>query len=207
MESLFAVTAALVALYSFYIYHFSKQREIRLFGVGFLFISLAYVFKVFLNMFVLSEVSGGLLRASLEQLSQIGLIAAYANILFFMMGLVTLAYMSFKRRSLRLYALLTALSLVPLIFSADRVNLFMVISALLLALLCAHYFKEYFIGKNKRTLSMLVAFSLLLASNIWTFIASESYYLAFVIGLFIELAAYLLIMMNLFLTIRRAPYA
>lgn len=207
MEFLFAFTAALVALYSFYIYHISQQRESRLFGSGFLLISISYLIKVALNMFVLTEIKSGLLGISLEHLSTVGRVAAYANLLLFMIGLITLVYLTFRAKGIRLYALLVALALVPLIFSTDRINLFIIISSMLLALLCIHYLREYDRTKNKRTLSVLIAFTLLLLSNIWTFIAAENYYLTFVIGLFMELAAYLLIMMSLFLTIRRTSHA
>ncbi|MDO8460114.1 MAG: hypothetical protein Q7S74_03325 [Nanoarchaeota archaeon] len=203
MEFLFAIATLIVALYSFAIYRLSLQRESKWFGIGFLMIAISYFIKAILNSFLLNEIKEGLRGIALEELNMIGLIGAYSHIILFTIGLVTLAYTTFKFPSWRLYILLIVTSLLTITISYNKVLAFHLVSGLFLLFISVYYINEYVKNKNSKTALVMLSFVLLFLSGLD--IDSINFYSAFVISHFIEFGAYLLIMISLFLTIRKRP--
>lgn len=202
LEVLFAVAAGIIAYYSFKVYKLSNQRTSLLFTFGFFFIALSYLIKSAVILFLLGEAKEGIRELSFQGLTLIGEVGFYANILLFILGLVTLTYMTTKKKNFLLYALLTALSFLVVLHNVDAIFLFNILSTLFLLYLCIHYGMEYSENQNKKTLLVLIAFVFLLLSGLG-FVVAYDYYLNFVIGHMFELAAYILIIASLVLTIRK----
>jgi len=201
LEVLFALVSGIVAAYSYRIYLLSYGRNSRLFTIGFSLISLSYILKAFLNLFVLSEVKEGLKALSIDNLNLLGLIGTYAHIILFTTGLVTVAYMTFDIKSWRVYSLMLATNLIVLILSSDEARAFNMLSTLLILYICIHYGVEFKENKRIRTLLLFLSFVLLLFSGVG-FIIAENYYLNYVIGHILELGAYVIILISLVLTIK-----
>lgn len=201
LKLVFAAVAFFVALYAYRINYIIKSREIRLWMVSFLLISVSYLVKAYINLFMLSEVKAGLRALTIEGLNTVGLIGTYAHIILFTAGLITLAYITFKVKSVRIYSLMLALSIAVLVLSPNKAMVFNLLSSLLVLYVCVHYALEYWKTKNRKTLLILIAFIALFWSGIG-FAFAPNYYFNYVIGHFLEMVSYLLIAVSLLLTRR-----
>jgi hypothetical protein len=202
LEILFAVVSFIVSWYAFKLYKLSEQREIRLFSISFALISLSYVIKSILMLFVLSNVESGMRALNIGKLQMIGIVSVYAHIALFTLGIVTLAYMTLKKENCKAYLLLVSLTFFGIILGKDHLYAFSVISSVILLYITLNYLFEYLHNKNNKTLLIFTAFAFLFISGAG-FALAPSYYLNFVFGHLIELASYLLIILSLILTIRR----
>lgn len=198
LEIIFAIVAAFVSSYAYKIYSLTYQKRSLLLSQGFAFISIAYIIKALLNAFVLSEVRDGFISFSIDKLNLVGLVGAYAHILLFITGLVTLAYMTFNVESRRAYSLILITNFVVLVMSADKGRSFNLLSSILILYICFHCGLEYINNKNGKTLLFFLAFIFLLFSGAG-FLIAGNYYLIYVIGHALELAAYILILSGLIL--------
>lgn len=202
MEIIFALVSLIVSYFSLKIYALSGQREPRLFGISFSVISISYIIWGALNFFVLKELNQGFSVLTLEKLTTLGASGIYAHILLYTIGLTTLAYMTFRIKSKRVYSLLLTLSLLVIVFSANKFNSFYILSSILLLLISFHYVSEYNKRKNPKTLLVLIAFIFLLLSSIGLAFSSQSY-IYYIIGHLFELVAYVIILISLVLTIKK----
>src|SRR3989338_6741436 len=109
LEIVFAIITFAVAMYSFRIYRLSGQRDSRLFGTSFLLISVSYSLWAILNGFAVSQLESARTILEIERANIWRYFGAYAHIFFFLGGLTTIAYMTFKDKSAKLYSLLVLL--------------------------------------------------------------------------------------------------
>ena len=197
MELLFAFVTALVAYYSLKISSIADQREPGIFGMGFLLIAFSYIIKALVNLFVLTNIEHA--RAlSLANLDTIGLIGVYAHIFLFTAGLVTIAYITLKVKSVRVYTMLLLLSIGTIIFNDEKALAFNLISSFLLVFITINYVIEYTRNKNAKTALVAIAFFGLLLSGLG-FIIAPTFYGNYVLDQSIEFVAYILIAISLVL--------
>lgn len=203
LELAFAVITLIVGIYAFKIYKLSGQGQSKLFGIAFLFISVSYFIQSFLNFAIISKIDENICAAlkinSVNVLNSIGL---YAYALFFITGLLTLAYMTLGVKSAKIYSLSIIIIILSLLFTPNELYLFYFLSSVLLAYIFAHYFVNYLNNKKLNTLLVLIAFAFLLFGNIH-FIFSVNHSMYYVIGHFLELIAYMLILVNLVLVVKK----
>ena len=202
-ELIFALITFFIGLYSFKIYKLTGQKQSQLFCFSFLFISLAYILQSFLNFALLYEINEQVVSfLQLKEISTLVAIELYTYIIFYMIGLITLTYMTLKIKSKRVYSLLILLTLTSLIISSNKLLLFGVISSILLAYICIHYVTNYLAHKQRKTLLVAIAFALLFLSTIH-FNFSINHYYPYFGGHILALFAYSLLLTNLLLVIKR----
>ena len=141
LELAFAVITLIVGIYAFKVYKLSGQRQSKLFGIAFLFISVSYFIQSFLNFAIISKLNEKICTAlkinSVDVLNSIGL---YAYMLFFITGLITLVYMTLRFKSVKTYSLSLIIIILSLLFTSNSLHLFYLLSSILLIYIFIHYF-------------------------------------------------------------------
>ena len=201
-ELLFSFIGALVAIYSLKLYNVTKEKELKYFGIGFSFISLSYFIWSMINSFLLDKLTDGVQVLSLQEFVTIGSLGIYIYMLLFIVGLATLTYTALKVNNGKVYSLLIIISILIVILSDNKALSFQLLSSIFLIFLIMHYYSQFNKDKNYKRVIILVAFILLLLSRT-QFILSTSQYIYYVIGHFLELIAYSLILLRLVLIIRK----
>jgi hypothetical protein len=198
MQLVFAIITLTLSIYAFRLYKLSNQRPLRLFASSFLFISLAYLAESTLNFLALSKLDDQIsLAMKLFSFHVIETIGFHFRIILFTIGLVVLAYMTLRVKSVKTLSLLLIVALLALLFTENPLFLYHLLSSVLLVYISLHYLFHYLEHKRANTLMMVFAFTLILLSNI-QFIFSVNYNaVCYAVGYFLELAAYLLILINL----------
>ena len=203
LELAFAIITLVVSFYAFKIYKLSGQRQSKLFGTAFLFISISYFIQSFLNFFRISVLDENICEAlKIVSVNFLNTTGIYTHIIFFGIGLITLTYMTLRIKNAKTYSLLAILFLLSILFSSNTLFLFYLLSSILLIYIVTHYLINYLKNKQTKTLLVLVAFAFLLFGSIH-FIFSVNHGLYYVIGHFLELIAYLLILINLILVVKK----
>jgi len=201
IELLFFIVAGLVSLYSFKIYNLSYQRKSKIFGIGFLLISISYLIRAIITIFLFTRLEEGVRGVALENLTVIGTLGVYIHMILFTLGLITILYTTFKTKCWQVYSLIAIIDLLLLKLSANKTISFYAFSAILIFYICIHYTKEYIKYKNGKTALIFIAFILLLLSTIKPILSNT--YNTYVISDIMELGAYLLISVSLFLTFKK----
>lgn len=196
LEFMFSIVTLLVGIYSLKVYHISKNKDIKTFGIGFLLISLSYIIWLFLNFFSLIEINEGTKVLELKEAFNIINIGAYAHIFLFIIGLITLIYATLKFKDYKTFLLLSIVSIFSIIFSTNKSLLFYIISAIFLLYLAIHYLNEYRIKNNSRLAITFSAFTLLFVGSI-EIIRSKLNIINYAVGHFLILIAYILILINI----------
>lgn len=201
-ELAFAVITLMVGLFAFKIYKLSQQKSAKLFGVSFIFISLHYFLQSILNFSTLTKINQNICDImKMNDLNSLNIMGAYSHMFFFLIGLATLAYMTLKINSKTTYALLLTLPLASIIFATNKLYVFYVMASIFLIFISIHYLKNYLKNRQFRTLFILIAFIFLLSGNLH-FLISVNHGIYYVIGHFIELIAYILILLNFILVLK-----
>jgi hypothetical protein len=199
LEGLFTIVSFVVALFAFKIYKETSERSVKLFGTAFLLIAVSYTIQTVLNLFIFIRTSQSLNEfmhiSSLHVIHNLGMIT---HILFMTIGLVVLAYMTFKICNSRVFWLLLVLALAGIFLSLTPLFSFYLFSSILLIFISGHFLKTFWRKKQPKTLLVAVAFLLLLFGSIHFFI-SENHRTLYAVGHILELCAYILIMVNLYL--------
>ncbi len=197
LEFIFFIVSLTVAITAYDVYKLTGQRQPKLFSLAFLLISLSYVIRAVVNIFILSELAEQpTLLSELRDAIVLNNLGIYINLLFFISGLLVLVYLSLKSHSKKLFALLFLTTLLGITFSANRIALFYLLSTLFLVYIVNHYWINYRKRKTKRTLFILVAFTSLLLSTLF-FIFSTENEVFYILGHIFELMAYAIILYNL----------
>lgn len=203
LELIFAIITLIVSIYAFKVYRLSQERQSKLFGIAFSFISASYFIWSIINFNILERIEHSIpTYVNISNINNLITIGVYIHILLFITGLTTLAYMTLKIKSPKMYSLLLIITLVSLSFNSNVIFLFYLLSSILLIYIVLHYLTNYINHKQARTLLVLIAFILILFSTIH-FIFSVNHALYYIIGHFIELIAYLLILTNLILVTKK----
>lgn len=195
LEAAFAVISLVISVFAFKIHKLSGQRQVRLLGLSFLFISLSYFIQSIFNYFIISRSN---------QIILFDFLGVYAHMIFMTAGLVTLVYMTFKIEKLRLILFLALTSFFTIFLSRTVLYSFYVMSTFYLAFISWHFIKNYLDNKQAKTLLTASAFILLFFGSAH-FILAVDHQLFYVLGHLLELFAYLLILLNLYLVIKGDP--
>ncbi len=201
MELLFFIVGGLVSLYSFKIYKLSYQRESKIFGVGFLLISVSYLLRALITLFLFTKLEEGVRGIALDNLNLIGTLGVSIYMALFTIGLITVLYTTFKIKCWQIYSLLVLISLLIFKLCGNKTLSFYAFSTILLFYICIHYAKEYIKYYNGKTALVFIAFTLLLLSTMGPIFSNT--YNAYIISDIMELGAYLLITISLFWTIKK----
>ena len=202
-ELSFAVISLVIALFALKIYKATDQRPAKLLSLAFFSISSAYIVQTIFNFLIIKNLDddvGGMINlSSAAVLDTIGL---YFHIFFMVIGLVILLYMALKLKSTRVFWILLAISFTALIFSREPIIAYYFISALYLAVISWHYIENFLSNKQTKTLLIAIAFIFLFIGS-FHFFLSVNHNLFIVIGHFLELAAYILILINFYLVLKK----
>jgi hypothetical protein len=203
MELIFAVITLLVCLYSFKIYKLAEQRQSKIFGISFLLISLSYFVRFIISTIMAFKLNTSFLNPNvLYNLNYLSNIGIYVYMLLFIAGLLTLAYMTFKTKNFEVYILLLITIILAIVFSFNAFYVFYILFYILLAFILVYYIQNYIKSKNKKTFIVLIAFGLLFLSSIYFMIPGNNI-IYYMISHFFELMAYLLILTDLIIIIKK----
>jgi len=218
MQIVFAIVALLVSYFSFNIYKISRQREIKLFGISFLLISISYIIWAMIHSAIVFPSIIKIAQLATTNISKLGGIGMLAHVMVFISGLITLTYTALKIKSGKIYYLILTLGMISLIAplitmliifepveSSSLYNLLItsrILSIFFLTFITYSYLEEYTKNRNKKTLLVGTAFFLMLLSNA-DFILSLIYYQAYILGHILEFIAYLFILISLLHTIKK----
>lgn len=199
LELVFAVVSFLVALYAFKIYRMSQQRKTRLFGLSFIFISISFLLEALMNYLILAEL--GHSTAGLESFAEIhsyNLVGVYSHILFMIIGLVMLAYMTFNTEDKKVLMVMLAASILVIFTGKQLFYNFYLLSSIYLLAIAWYYITNYQSKRQPNTLCVALAFLLLFLGAV-QLVFSITNSLFYALGHLVELAAYLLILLNFYL--------
>jgi len=125
-----------------------------------------------------------------------------SHIIFVMIGLILLIYMTLKVKNIKIMLLLFGVIYISLIFSPGQLFLFHVLSSLLLGFIVLYYYDSYKARKQLQKLVVLIAFVFLFLGQL-ALIFSVQNATFFMTGRILQLIAYLCILANLVLIIRK----
>jgi hypothetical protein len=203
IEFAFALVTLLVSIYAFRVYKLSKQNQSKLFGIGFALISASYFIQSLLNWVIDEglehEISITLKTGSIFFLNDLGI---YSHIILFGLGLITLTYMTFKVKSAKIYSFMVIILGLSFLFSSNPLFAFYILSCILLVYVCLHYFMNYIKHRQNGALMIFISFVLLLFGGIH-FIFSITHSIYYVLAHLLGLAAYMIILINLFLIVKK----
>ena len=195
-EIAFSLITAFVSFYSFKIYNLTKQKEYKIFGAGFLFISASYLLWAVINSFLLDKINDGIQALTLQEFVSIGAVGICIYMFLFITGLVTITYTTLKVNNSKIYALLLIISVIAVAFSLNKALAFQLLSLVFISFLILHYFSQFNKNRDSKRFIILLAFILLFISRI-QFILSTTNYIYYVIGHIFEFFAYLLVLLRL----------
>jgi hypothetical protein len=118
-----------------------------------------------------------------------------------MQGFIVLMYMTFKTRSKSIWAMI-AISTAAILLSPNPFLIFYLIETICLLFISLYFCADYMHKKQPLTLVVSLAFLLLLFGSVHFFL-SVNHQAFYVIGHFLELLAYLLILANLYMVLKR----
>lgn len=202
LQILFAIVSLMVSVYAYKIYKISKQKEARLFSYSFLLIFLSYIVLTLVSIrYTIPIDNDDTIRNILIRELSINTFVVYLHVLLFLAGLVTLAYTTLSKRDHRTYVLILSLIIGIVLTAPQTTNVVYMISSILTLFIFIHYFENYLVTKNNRLVLTTTAFFLLFLGSL-DFIFSDSNHLYYVGGHLINLAAYLIILGVLIITVK-----
>ena len=195
----FALITGFVALYAFRLYQLTREREFKLFGISFSCLSLSYLMRIAVNVFLTTVVESSQGVRMFNDISFFSKSIIYFYVILFLVGYLTLAYMTFKVQNRRAYALLFLLSVLAFAFSMNKSLTFYLIALLFLIFIVYHYARLYYDGRQQKRLAMLIAMSLLFLSTLgFMFITDYNFYQGYILSNTIEFIAYLIVAYTLY---------
>ncbi|MCB9358515.1 hypothetical protein H6503_01165 [Candidatus Woesearchaeota archaeon] len=201
-EAIFAVVTLLVSLLAFKIFKLTKSNNSKLLGFGFLFIAFSYAILAIFNAGNCFNLHESFCEITKWDPVMWYYVQLYIHLILYLLGLVTLVYMTFKTKSPKLYSLLILISALPFMFSLNFPHVYFVLSSVLLAYIFAFYLGNFFKNPNLHTALIMVAFTFLFIADL-TYIFTMKSAMSYVIYHFIELVAYILILFNLVTIIKK----
>ena len=202
LELSFAVITMLVSFYAWKIYKVSEERNLRLFSMAFLFISISYIVQSILNFVILERLDDDIAGIiNLQSVYLLNLFGIYMHAILFLIGLLILTYVALKIYSLRTFVLLSLLVFGSLYFSPYKTFMLFLISSILLGFIVYYYLTNYWNNRKATSFIVLIAMVLLFVGYIqFLFATDNSIY--YVIGHLLEFAAYILVLNNLLIILR-----
>jgi len=204
LELVFAVVALVLAVFAFRVFKITSERSTGFLGAGFLFISISYFFQSALNFLLVYKV-GAMPFLTLNDFSYaitLQLIGTLGQMFFMLIGLVILLYMTFEVNRKSILAIMLLFVIIPLLFTNISFFVFYFISTICLIFVAGHFVKNYLRKKKRLNLVIAVAFVLLAVSGT-QFVLSSQGGVLYVFGHLLELVAYLLLLVNFYLVLKK----
>lgn len=202
-ELVFFLITIFVSFFAFKIYLLCKNNKVRVLSSGFFFIALAYLWLMLADIsafFVLrSDLPLALKFLNVSNLFNLGI---YLYMIFFIMGLCILAFLTFKEHSVSVFTLIVIPPYLALIFSFHKLLWFFLYSAFMVGFLIFYYFKTYSSNHQKNTLYLFWGFACILCS-MFIFALGAMHSLLFFIGYLVEFIGYLFILLSLVKVIKK----
>ena len=127
-------------------------------------------------------------------------VGVYMHMLLMTIGVGMLLYMMLKINKPRIFYVTGTLALLPIIFSPT--GFFYPIASIILVFISFSFIENYLEDKNTKTLLVAIAFLFLLAGNVH-FIFLTNHEVFYVLGHFLELAAYILLLANFLMVLKK----
>lgn len=185
----FALITAAVSYFAFRVYFISGQTKPRLFGIAFSLLSVSYLLQSIFAFYSF---------CNLHNFVSLNFLGVYFHLIFFIWGVVTLVYTVLDIDRPGLYLLLLLITLSSFIFSGSSIYLAYVLLSIMLLYIFIDYFSGCLRRKGFRKFLVPFAFGLLFLGHVH-FILSIDNGVFYALGNLIELAAYVLILINLVL--------
>lgn len=196
-EIIFAIITLIVSFYAFKVYKLTDQRQAKLFSTAFMFIALSYILQTILNLIILWKLDDMVVNIiNLNNVALLNLFGLYAHALFFIVGLLILAYMHFKTDNIKILLLMVALVLASIFFTWTKLMLFYLLSSIVLVFIVINYFMNYVKNKTPNTLLVLIAMIFLLFGALH-FLLAVDHEIYYVVGHALDFLAYMMILINL----------
>jgi hypothetical protein len=202
LEVLFAVVTLLVCYYAYKVYKLSGQNHLRLFSWAFLFIGVSYIAQSILNFLILDSLDDDVSNLiKLQSVYHLNLFGIYFHTILFIIGLIILVYTAMKIDNVGVFVLLLGLIFPVLYFTPYKTFTLYLFSTVILGFIAYYYLKNYW--NNRKPTSLIVSIAMIfLFFSYFQFIFATQNSIYYVIGHFMELAAYALILINLGIILR-----
>lgn len=203
VELIFSLVTLLVGIAAFKVYALTRKPASRLLGYSFIFISLSYLILAIYNFFLLADINTKIcMVANISNVALFSALQMYLYLIFHMVGILILLYMTLKIQDTRVFILLVFLTLFSTIISFQSLFAAYILSSIYL-LFIFHYFLGNFLRKpNCHTRLTMFAFGFLLIGNI-LFIFSFTHPAYYLVGHITKLIAYVMLLWNLVAIIRK----
>lgn|SRR3989344_60919 len=186
-----ALITLAVAITALMVYRASDELAVKRFGLGFGMIAIAYIIWAADLFLLLNSIQDGIRVIILDRAQSLGFFSYYLYIIFFVCGIVTLAYSTFKINKDGVYYLLLGTSLLVVASSLYKFITLGILNFFILSYISYHYFTRWIENKNRNTLYLCISFALLSLSGLHYVFGASSFY-SFVICHTIEFLAYAL---------------
>jgi len=204
LETLFGVISLLLALMAFRVYSRTDQRQTKLFGIAFSFMSLSYFVQALFNYMIISKTHAAVCASlALPIFAWYNFLGVYTHIILMTIGLVVLTYMTLRVQKVLLLIMMLVVSLVALFFSEEHfLTVFLILSTVYFVFISIHFVKNYRKNKDKKSLLTALAFLFLLFGSINFMFCTQGeffYTLAHVLAL----VAYMFILWDFYLVLKK----
>lgn len=203
LELFFAIISLIVAGLAFKIYKKTSQKNVALFGASFSLIGFSYLIQSIINFLIISKVNQNICQAiKINSISTFNNLGLLVHIFFMTLGLCVLLYITFKQEKIRVLYLLIGISLLGIFFSKNTLYTFYLFSSIFLTFISWHFISNYLKNKKAQILLIVIAFLFLLFGNLH-FLVSVNHQLFYAIGHLLELIAYILILGNYYMVLKK----
>ena len=202
MEIIFSIITLSVSIFSYRVFKATSQKYAKYLGIAFLSIGLSNIVQSALNFMILSKLNEPICKLmNIQSITFFNTITMYVHIIFFMIGLVFLTYMTFGSENLFILAITMIVSFMGIFLSQNVLQSFYFLASAYLAMISWHFIRNYLKNRKTNTLMIAIAFLFLFFGNV-QFVFSEGQQIFYVLGHILELIAYSLILAN-FLMVRK----
>jgi len=202
LELVFAVVTLLVSFFAWKIFKVTGERNIRLFSLAFLFIALSYIVQSILNFVIMEQLDDTISTfINLQSVYLLNLFGIYMHAILFLIGMLLLAYVALKIHSFPTFILLFILIFTSLYFTPYKTFMLYLLSTVLLGFIVYYYLTNYWNNRKPTTLLVLISMILLFVGYLHFIFATDNM-LYYIIGHVLELLAYLLVFVTLWIILR-----
>jgi len=204
LECLFGIISLLLALMAFRVYSRTDQRQIKLFGIAFAFMSASYFVQALFNYLIISKTNAAVCSSMILPIfSWYNFLGVYTHIILMTIGLVVLTYMTLKVQKPLLLVMMLIVSLVALFFSEEHfLTVFLILSTVYFVFICIHFVKNYRRNKDRKSLLTALAFLFLLFGSV-NFIFCTQGEFFYGVAHVLALVAYLFILGDFYLVLKK----
>jgi len=198
------VITMLIGFYSYKIYKLTGKKNYFYLYLAFLLLSIALVVKSFANLSLYFDL---LHRIGVRDTRlfgyQMAALALFGHVLLTLLGYITLIALTLKLKGKRIVSLLFFLVILTVLLAKNSFMFFHLISfALVLLYVTPYFYENYMNVKNVKALLVFLCFLFLSFSHLFLALVFYNNYL-YVIGIILQMAGYLMLLINLLLVFKK----